>query len=290
MRFLNPIIDVAFKKIFGSQEHKQIIISFLNSILEYTGKRSITEVQFLNTEQKRMIDGKKDNILDILCIDQSENRYIVEVQVEGMKEFGKRIVYYASKTYALQLGAKQSYRALSPVVAISILDFSLFPDKKAYKSIHNILDIKTHEHDLQELSFAFVELSKFNKQEHELKSDEDKWLYFLKNIDTKKHIPEPLKEGVFKEACNAAERMKWTEEEFNAYEDAIVRATDVIGKRDFAFEEGERKGQKEGKKEGERESKIAIAQSLLKSGKLSIEDISLATGLTTNEIEELKKK
>src|SRR5271166_1988010 len=98
MRFLNPCNDVAFKKIFGSEEHKSITISFLNSILEYTGEHTIKNVQFLNTEQKRVIKEKKDNSLDILCTDQIGNKYIIEIQVERVKEFDKHIVFYGAKT------------------------------------------------------------------------------------------------------------------------------------------------------------------------------------------------
>lgn len=280
MKFLNPCIDIAFKKIFGSEEHKRVTISFLNSILEYTGERAIKEVQFLNTEQKRVMQGKKDNILDILCTDQSGNRYIVEIQVEGVKEFGKRIVYYGTKTYSMQLGTAQSYHTLAPVTAIAILNFSMFPNKTAYKSIHNLLDIKTHEHDLQELSFAFVELPKFTKQENELISDEDKWIYFLKNITKKDHVPEPLKKGAFEEACGAAERMTWSEEELNAYDDDIIRATDAKGTVEFAYEEGEAKGELKKAK--------AIAKNLLDV--LDAAAIAKITGLTIDEIEQLKKE
>jgi len=277
MKFLNPCNDVAFKKIFGSEEHKSVTISFLNSILEYTGRSVIKDVQFLNTEQKRIMKGKKDNILDILCTDQSGSKYIVEVQVEGIKAFGKRIVFYGTKTYAMQLGTAQSYHKLEPVIAVSILDFILFSKKKEYKSIHLLLDKKTYEHDLKELSFAFIELPKFTKQEHELVSAEDKWIYFLKNISKQDNVPVPLQNKEFGEACHTAERMTWTEEELNAYDDAIVRATDAKGSLEFAEEKGEARGRK------------TIVQNLLKSDKFSIEDIANATGLSINKIEQLKK-
>jgi len=273
MKFLNPCIDVAFKKIFGSEEHKRVTISFLNSILEYKGKQLIKDVQFLNIEQHPYLQDKKENYLDILCTDGADKTYIIEIQVENVKAFGKRIVFYGTKTYALQLGAKQSYHHLEPVIAIAVLGFTLFPTKKKYKSIHKILDIETHENDLQELTFAFVELPKFNKTENELVSDEDKWLYFLKNIDTQKSVPAPLKEKEFGQACHAVERMTWSEAELNAYDDAIIRATDLQG----ALEMAEIKG------------KTKVAQNLLKTGKFSIEDITQATGLSIDEIEQLKR-
>jgi len=279
MKFLNPCNDVAFKKIFGSEEHKAVTISFLNSILEYTGKAAIVEIKFLNTEQKRIMQLKKDNILDILCTDQAGKQYLVEVQVESVKAFGKRIVFYGAKTYAMQLGAAQAYTKLEPIVAISVLDFIMFPKKKDYKSIHLLLDKKTYEHDLKELSFAFIELPKFNKKENELETNEDKWIYFLKNINKQDHVPAPLQENEFGQACQAAERMTWSEEEFNAYEDAIVRATDIQGSNELAFEKGEKKG--------ENKKAIEIATTSLKAG-LDVHTISKITGLSIEDVESLK--
>lgn len=287
MRFLNPCNDVAFKKIFGSEEHKSVTISFLNSILEYTGDRTIKDIQFLNTEQKRILKDKKDNILDILCTDQAQNKYIVEIQVENVKAFGKRIVFYSAKTYALQLGFAQSYHNLSPVIAISILNFTLFPNKQAHKSIHEILDKKTHEHDLQELSFAFVELPKFTKKEHELVSDEDKWLYFLKHINEQDNVPSVLSNGAFEEACHTAQRMTWSEDELNAYDDAIVKATDIKGSIELAFEKGQANGQAKGGAIGQFKEKLEIAKQLLKV--LDINTIAAITGLSIEEIKKLNK-
>lgn len=287
MQFLNPCNDVAFKKIFGSEGHKNVTISFLNSILEYKNERAIVDIEFHNTEQKRLVKEKKDTILDILCKDQSGNRYIVEIQVERVKAFDKRMVYYGAKTYAMQLGKKQSYHKLMPVVVVAILDFIMFADKKNYKSIHQVLDDKTYEHDLHELSFAFVELPKFLKEEHELISDEDKWLYFLKWISKKDHVPAPLNEGEFEEACNAAERMTWSEDELNAYDDAIVRATDIQGSLELAYEAGEAYGEAKGEARGKAEAKLELAQQLLDV--LDVATIAKKTGLTIKEIEQLKK-
>lgn len=286
MKFLNPCNDVAFKKIFGSEEHQNVTISFLNSILEYTGTNQITGIQFLNTEQKGVLPDKKDNILDILCTDQKGNKYIVEVQVARMEEFDKRIVFYGAKTYSMQLGATQSYRKLDPVVAISVLDFVYFKNKPEYKSIHLLLDKKTYENDLKELSFAFIELPKFNKQAHELVTNEDKWIYFLKNIRKENDIPQSLNNAEFKEACQAVNRMTWTEEEYNSYEKAIIAADDAQGKLDFARKEG----LAEGIIKGELKAKLDMAKNLLALDKFSVTDIAQATGLNINDIEQLKKK
>jgi predicted transposase/invertase (TIGR01784 family) len=281
MRFLDPRNDVAFKKIFGSEEHKNITISFLNSILEYKGTHVIVDVQFLNTEQGSLIPGeKKENFLDILCTDQAGNRYIVEMQVDRVKEFGKRMVYYATKTYAMQLGNGRSYRLLKPVIIIAILDHSMFPQKASYKSIHKILDDKTYECDLPELVFAFVELEKFTKQEGELVTDEDKWLYFIKWISNQTQIPVPLEEEEFVQACHAAERLTWSEYELAAYDKALIRETDREGAMELAEERGVAKG--------EREALLKVALRML-ADNIAIETIASATSMSVEQLTELKK-
>jgi predicted transposase/invertase (TIGR01784 family) len=286
MQFLNPTNDVAFKKIFGSEAHKDVTISFINAVLNLTGSAVIKDVTFLNTEQKRIIADKKDNILDILCIDEENNRYIIEVQVAGMKEFDKRITFYAAKTYALQLDRAQTYQTLEPVITIAVLNFILFPDKKSYKSNHVILDRETYEHDLKDLSFAFIELPKFNKTENELNCDVDRWVYFLKNIYKESEIPKPLERAPFKEACEAANRLKWNVDELNSYHDAIVRLADDKGKIEFALAEGEAKGMIAGVESGKKE----VAKKLLQSARFSIPEIALMTGLGVGVIELLARE
>ncbi len=277
MIFLDPRNDVAFKKIFGSDEHKNITISFLNSILELTGERAIASVDFLNNEQLPQMIDKKDNILDVFCIDQAGNRYIVELQVAHVKEFGKRMVYYGARTYSMQLGKGKSYRYLMPVITLSVVNFIMFPEKKHYKSIHYILDNKTHEHDLPELTFVFVELPKFIKKEQELRSAEDKWFYLIKEIKKHTEIPEPLESDEFGEACHALDRMSWSEQALNAYDDAFVRATDQESSMEIKYEEGRN------------QRTIEFALTLLKRG-VSIEIIAEDTGLSIDEIKRLKKQ
>lgn len=279
MQFVDPRNDVAFKKIFGSEEHKAVTISFLNALLEHPEQRKIVDLQFLNTEQHPIIDGKKGNILDILCTDQSGKRYIIEIQVVRVPAFDKRIVFYAAKTYALQLDNAVQYIALEPVIAISILDCIQFPNKTDFKSTHFILDAKTGERDLPDLSFIFVELPKFTKTEDELVSDEDKWIYFLRNISKKKSIPDALQDDEFARACHAADRMTWTEAEFHAYQGAMIKATDYKGGLELA--------RLEGKAEGKAEALLETAKNLLDL--LGDAEITKMTGLPIDVVRRLRE-
>jgi predicted transposase/invertase (TIGR01784 family) len=282
MKFLDPCNDIAFKKLFGSQERKNLTISFLNSILEYKGDSLITNVEFLNTEQNSLLrDEKKENFLDILCTDQAGNSYIIEMQVNRIKELSKRMIYYASKTYAMQLGSGRRYITLKPVITVAILDHIMFPDIIGFKSIHKILDVKTHACVMPELVFAFVELEKFKKTERELVTDEDKWLYFLKWINEQSEIPKPLQEAEFEQACHTVQQMTWSEYDLMIYNKQMMNETDREGALELAEEKGIEKGKKE--------EKCAIAKELLTHG-INVSTIIATTGLSQEEIDALIRK
>jgi len=284
MIFLNPCNDFAFKKIFGSEDHKSITISFLNSILELTGDKIIVSIDFLNTEQLPLAKEKKDNILDIICTDQAGTKYIVEMQVREVKEFGKRMFFYGAKTHSMQLDKGRPYLELMPVVVLSLVGFIMFPKKIKYKSVHKTLDIATYENDLQELSFVFVELPKFLKKEQELVTTEDKWFYFMKEIKKQDRIPVAFDEEELLEACGVAERMTWSEQALNAYDDAFVRETDDQGAIELAEERGEKRGEERGRKEFQ----IMLAKQLLQSSTLTIVEIARLSRLSEEEVLLLK--
>jgi predicted transposase/invertase (TIGR01784 family) len=279
MLFLDPRNDIVFKKVFGSEEHKAITISFLNSILEYSGPRLITEIQFLNTEQPPVADKKKDSALVVLCTDQSDNRYIVEIQVDTAKEFFKRLLYYWAKTYVLQLGEREEYYKLKPVIAIAVLDYEMFPRKKHYKSTHQLLDIKTHERDVKDMDFVFIELKKFEKSESELETAEDRWIYFIKQITKHTLIPKPLSDGVFKEACEATDRMRWSTAELLAYDNAKMRDGLIKGQIELALEKGE--------EQGEAKAMPKVALEMLRKG-FDAKTIEQITKLSIEQIQELQ--
>ncbi|BAG39607.1 hypothetical protein OTT_0149 [Orientia tsutsugamushi str. Ikeda] len=182
-RFLDPKNDVAFKKIFGSEKNKDILIHFLNDILLFEGNRKIIEVEFLGTILDADIASKKESIVDVLCKDKNGAQYIIEMQVDPTQGFEKRAQYYAAKAYGRQpnRGKEGKYSDLKKeVIFIAIADYKLFPNKEDYISRHVILDKKTYEHDLKDFSFTFIELPKFKKNRvEELNDITEKWCYFF---------------------------------------------------------------------------------------------------------------
>ncbi|MGL5029487.1 MAG: Rpn family recombination-promoting nuclease/putative transposase, partial [Wolbachia pipientis] len=183
-KFLDVRNDVAFKKIFGTEKNKDILIHFLNDIIGFTGKNQIKDIEFLSTIQDPDIAAKKQSIVDVLCRDEDGMQVIVEMQVAKTKGFEKRAQYYAAKAYSRQADKGDQYQDLKEIIFIAIADCILFPDKSEYKSKHTIRDEDTNEHDLKDFYFIFIELPKFPKtKEDQLSNIVEKWIYFFKYAD-----------------------------------------------------------------------------------------------------------
>ncbi|MBF0158741.1 MAG: Rpn family recombination-promoting nuclease/putative transposase, partial [Magnetococcales bacterium] len=120
LRFINPKMDLAFRKIFGSDHSHDIVISFLNAMLDLTGDQTITEVEILDPYQAPAIVGMKTSILDVRVKDQSGRRYIIEMQLENRPGFTNRMLYNLCKSYVGQLQSGQPYHELADVVALAI--------------------------------------------------------------------------------------------------------------------------------------------------------------------------
>ncbi len=178
-RFLNPRNDLAFKRIFSTERNKDLLIHFLNDVLGPTRGKAVKDVSLIPNDQTPEIDALRESAVDVMCTDQDGSRFIVEMQVEREKGFEKRVQYYAAKAYIDQRGEKMAYKDLKEVIFIAILDHVLFPKKEDYSSQHIMLDAKTHEHDLKDFSFFFIELDKFHKKPKELSSMMERWTYFL---------------------------------------------------------------------------------------------------------------
>ena len=244
----------------------------MNSILQLKEPKNITNVELLPTEQFPRIETAKRSILDVKCTDQRNHQYIVEMQNEKLANFTKRSQFYVANAYVSQLGKGVDYIKLNPVVLLAIIDDTLFPKKKGYISHHHTLDIKTHEKDLEDLSYAFVELPKFKKKEEELKTAEDQWLYLFRNAQKMNDIPKNIPEEI-KEAYKALEEFNWTSEEREAYFKANLAIADEIDASRTAKEEERRD--------------IAIA---LLEMKEPDEKILKATKLTLQKLEQIKNE
>ena len=188
-------------------------------------------MKYLPTNQDPVVSAQKFSLLDVLCEDQKGRQYIVEMQVAKRAGFEKRAQYYAAKTYSRQLNGGENYHDLKEVIFLAITDFVMFPDKKAYKSNHVILDKETLSHDLKDFSFTFLELPKFTKGIHELETMTDKWAYFFKHAEetNEKELPQIVgSDVVIEQAYEALNRFSMSEEDLNSYEREIKVEMDTI--------------------------------------------------------------
>lgn len=280
-KFLDPKNDVAFRRIFGTEKNKDILIHFINDMITFKKKEPIVDVTFLKTIQDPEIAAKKTSIVDILCKDERGNQYIVEMQVAKDKGFEKRAQYYAAKAYTSQSNVGEKYHDLKEIIFLALTDFIMFPEKKAYKSNHVILDEETYENDLKDFSFTFLEMPKFNVSIDRLCTITDKWMYFFKHgeetseEDLKKIIGADY---IIERAYNELNRFAWDEEEFRTYEQAEKHERDYIASMDQKWDEG--------KTEGKTEEKLRTARILLKKG-MDIQTISDITELSPEIIKSL---
>src|SRR5688572_24235027 len=163
IKFLDPKNDFAFKQVFGTEKNKDVLIHFLNDVLDTNNRGTIVDIEFLKPSQDPEIIYKKQSVVDVLCKDSSGVKYIVEMQVAHSTGFEKRAQYYATKAYCSQMVKGGKYPDLKEVIFLAITNFVMFPKKASFKSDHVILDKETHEHDLKDFSFTFIELPKFEK-------------------------------------------------------------------------------------------------------------------------------
>ena len=235
MKFVDVKNDVAFRKIFGSEKKKVILISFLNAVLGLEGKNRVKYVTLLNPFQLPRIAGEKSSIIDVKATDEKDSTFIVEMQVAEPAGFDKRVLYYTSKDYAGQINIGEEYPKLRPVYFIGILDFKYFSGKN-YLSSHLIVDEETGECIFKDLKFRFIELKKFNKKVHELNNIIDKWTFFIKNAGNLAVMPDNIDDEGLKEAYEEAAQHNWTREEYDAYIYAGIREQDEKGRIELAEE------------------------------------------------------
>ena len=188
MQFVDVKTDIAFKKIFGSEQHKEILIGLLNALLELEGDTCIKDVTLKNPWQPPDIPLLKETILDIKAVDNRGVSFLVEMQIRDTNFFDKRALYYTAKAYTGQIKKGENYPKLNQVIFIGILDFNSF-DGDNYLTRHLILNRDTLKQELRDIEFNFIELKKFTKSEEELESIIEKWIYFIKNADNLTMIP-----------------------------------------------------------------------------------------------------
>lgn len=257
--------------------HKNILMSFLNSVLGRAEGEKIIEVIINDPHNVTETPLSKESIVDVRCTDQKKHQYIIEMQMVSQKEYAARAQYYSALALGRQLNSGEQYFQLVPVIFVGILNFSLFKNQN-YISHHFIVDNETHEQELKHLEFHFIELPKFDKQVKDLTNILDKWLYFLKHAVSLEEIPASLTEKPLTEAFDILKRGSWSKGDLEAYERYLDAMRSAVGQLAAAEEKGIEKGKEQ--------QAIAIAKQLFDL--LDIETISQKTGLSIDKIKKLK--
>lgn len=284
-RYINPFTDYGFKRLFGEEPNKDLLIDFLNELLR-DEQGEIVQLSYLKTEMLGDTEVDRRAIFDLYCENEKGEKFIVELQKSKQNFFKDRALYYS--TFPIREQAKRNdwNFELKAIYTIGILDFVFDedkndPDKFFYKV--KLKDIETDKVFYDKLTFIYLEMPKFNKTLDELESHFDKWMYVLKNLKNLQRIPEKLQEKVFDKLFSTAELAKLTYEEVLSYEQSLKYYRDLQNSIDTSFSEGMEKGIEKGLKKGAQ----TIAINLLKLG-LPLEDIAESTGLTIEEIKALQ--
>ena len=284
-KYINPFTDFGFKRLFGEEPNKDLLIDFLNVLLkEQQGE--IVDLTYLKTEQLGKTEVDRKAIFDLYCENERGEKFIVEMQKSKQNFFKDRALYYS--TFPIQEQAQRSEWnfELKAVYTIGILDFVFEEDKTdlgKFRYDVKLQDVKTNKTFYDKLTFIYFEMPKFNKTIDELDSHYDKWLYVLKNLHKLDRLPDKLKEKVFERVFEVAEIAKFSHEEYLSYEDSLKYYRDLKNSLDTAKEEGHEEGWKKGLEKGKEERTSELVKSLLENG-VSIEIISKSTGLTVEQI------
>ena len=274
-KYVNPFTDFGFKKLFGEEPNKDLLIDFLNSLIP---DQKITKLTYNRVDRLGLTTENRKVIFDLFCENEKGEKFIVELQKVKQKYFKDRSLFYS--TFPIQeqaiVGTDWDFK-LNSVYFIGVLDF-VFDDKDKDKSIVTevkLLDTKNNKVFYDKLTFIYLQMPNFNKKESELKNHFEKWLFALRYLQNLQKRPKALQEKIFEKLFKIAEIAKFNPDERMDYEESVKIYRDLKNSIDTAREEG-----------GEKRD-IEIAMNLLRMN-MPIESIIEVTGLTMEELLKLK--
>jgi predicted transposase/invertase (TIGR01784 family) len=286
MRFLDVRTDFAFKRVFGSEQSKEVLLDFLNALIDFGGE-CITDLTIVDPYQIPLLKGMKDSYVDVKAVLSNQSKVIIEMQVLNVEGFEQRILYNAAKLYSTQLKQADRYSTLEPIIALTITDFVMFPEIPKVTSYWNLREREFLLKYSDDIELIFVELPKFSKQENELDSITDKWLYFIKHAGELNFIPQSFTEPRLREAFDIANTAALSEEElevqFKRHDFIRMQRsiTEKLAKLDKIEEELAKA------KEAFAKEKQEMALNMLRD-QVPAEMIMKYTGLSREEIEQLR--
>jgi predicted transposase/invertase (TIGR01784 family) len=273
-KYINPYTDFGFKKLFGEEANKDLLIDFLNQLLpDY---HQIAKLTFRNNENLSEFAFERSAIFDIHCEAQNGERFIVEMQKAKINFFKDRSLFYT--TFPIREQAKRGNEwdfRLTPIYMIAILDFLYDEEAEKQKFLRSVA-LRDEDGELfyDKLHFKFIQMPLFNKTENELVTHFDKWIYFLKNLASSDFIPNILREPIFEKAFHEAEIAAMTSDEYDNYQKSLMKYIEIREVVNTAVESAEKDNSRK------------IAREMKKDG-VSKDKIVKYTGLTEKEIDDL---
>lgn len=279
-RYVNFYTDFAFKKLFGTEVNKDLLISFLNSLLH--GREEISEITYLNTEHLGTQEYDRRAVFDVYCKNEKGEYFLVEMQKGEQQFFKDRSIYYSTFAIREQAPRGEWNYGLKGIYTIGILNFCFENTDPSYYHEVKLLDTKTKEVFYDKLTFIYLEMPKFTKTEAELETLFDKWLYVIRNLASLMERPRTLQEKVFQHLFDAAEIAKFDKKERYEYEESLKAYRDLFS----VIETAELRGEKRGEERGEKRGILSVARNLKQEG-MPIAGIMKVTGLSEEEIQQL---
>ncbi len=281
-KYINPFTDFGFKKIFGSEPNKELLIDFLNNVI-LPSEKKIVSLSFKKNDQIGNTKWDRGAVYDLYCEGKNGERFIVEMQKAKQKYFKDRSIFYSTFPIQEQAPIGEWDFKLNDVYTVAILDF-VFEEDKELKQVRHEVKLKDQNCNVfyDKLSFIYLEMPNFKKTEEELETIYDKWLYVLKQLPYLQNKPQKLQEKIFQNLFRIAEIANFSPQERLDYEESVKNYRDMKNVIDTAVETAIEKGKIEAKSEN--------IIKCLKGGKLTLEEIAYYNDVPIEFVLEIKKE
>ena len=279
-RYINPRTDFGFKRIFGSEFNKELLISFLNAL--FRGEQVVKEVTYLNAEQLGDRPDARRTIFDVYCTNDKDEKFIVEMQNVYQEFFKDRTIYYSTFPIREQAQKGEWDFHLNAVYTIGLLNFNFAEGLDEAHHWHHevkLMEVDTKKVFYDKLTYVYVEIPKFNKKEEDLDTMFDKWMYVLKNLSALMERPAKLQERVFTRLFEQAEIAKFSPLELMQYEESMDAYRDIVN----AINTAKKDSYAEGREDGREQRNLELAKMMKEKG-IATKDICEMTGLSKEQI------
>jgi len=284
-KFINPFTDVGFKRIFGQEISKPVLIAFLNALLD--GERKIVDLQYLDKEQPGETIDNRSLIYDVYCKLDNDDYIIVEMQNKSQPFFKNRSIYYISRSISRQGEPGNDWvYDVKAVYIIALLNFHRDDISKEFRTDVALMDMKHKTLFSDKMRLVYLQLPYFTKELDECETLFEKLIYVLKHMDVLQRMPWLAQDAVFQKLASIADVASLTQQERIAYDENLRIYRDNIAVYEGQYLEGLEKGEAKGRAEGRVEALMENARRMKADG-MATDLIAKYTGLSVNEIEQL---